>query len=366
MVEVTPELVLDRLRAAGGRLELEGLDQESLAVWRHAAKVAKLRLLRAGPQRLRTWSSPDGISLLLVEVGRQGVESPALAPSETPPPQWVPPPRPRPRTQEFLGRTVPVPSSVRRPHPMVEDLIEALDYPERMIYQHRPYLMPNKRRPIQRMRQIWQAIITEAEFRGYETLFQHNRRDHYDSGQLILRIDRDDFPIRLNGERGQPLQLTIREVHPGRRRGYDTWTDTPDNPLHEQLGEVFTHIERWADLLIERREADRRRELQHMRERERREAEARRQFAEDHRRKTIQARIGERQFADDARAYAAALLAVADDLQPDRAEKVRAWAQWILRHADQVDPRLNREGMPKTPKPERDDLRPYLPPGHWY
>ncbi|WP_434742729.1 hypothetical protein [Micromonospora sp. SH-82] len=360
---VTAELVLDRVREAGGRLSLEALDEVTLAGWRHAAKVARLRLLRAGPQRLRTWSSPGGMSLLLVEVDRQGVESPVMPPPETPTRQWVAPPRPRPRTREFLGRVVPVPSTVRRPHPIVEDLTEALDYPERMIYQDRPYLMP-RRRPMQRMRQIWQAIITEAEFRGYETLFQHNRRDHYDRGHLILRIDREDFPIQLSGEQGKPLLLTITQVHPARRRGYDTWTDTPDTPLRTQLGEVFTHVERWADLLIERREADRRRELQYMRERERREIEARRQFAENHRRTTIQARIGERQFANDARAYAAALLGVAGDLRPDRADPVRAWADWILRYADRVDPRLNPEGVPKTPKPGRDDLRPFLPPGH--
>lgn len=362
-MEVTPELVLDRVRAAGGRLELTGLDEATLEAWRHAAKTAKLRLLRAGPHRLRTSSSPGAMSLLLVQVDRHGVEAPAKP--QPVQPTRVAPPRPRPRTQEFLGRIVPAPPTVRRPHQIVEDLTEALDHPERMIYENRPYLMPNKRRPLQRMRQIWQAIITEAEFRGYETQFQHNQRDRYDSGQLILRIDRDEFPIQVYGERGQPLRLTIKETHPARRRGYDTWTDTPDKPLHKQLGEVFTHIERWADLLIERREAEQRRERQRMRERDRREADARRQFTEDHRRTTIQARIAERQFADEARAYAAALLAVAADLRPARAEKVRAWAEWILSHADQVDPRLNREGMPTTPKPERDDLRPYLPAGHW-
>ncbi|MDZ5447388.1 site-specific integrase [Micromonospora sp. 4G57] len=213
-MEVTPELVLDRVRAAGGRLKLEGLDKESLAAWRHAAKVAKLRLLRAGPQRLRTWSSPGGMSLLLVEVDRQGVESSPLAPPDQPTREWAPPPRPRPRTQELLGRIVPVPSTVRRPHQLVQDLTDALDYPERMIYQHRPYLMPNKRRPVQRMRQIWQAIITEAEFRGYETLFRHNRRDHYDSGQLILRIDWEPFPFLRRGE-AAGLRWSEVDLHAG-------------------------------------------------------------------------------------------------------------------------------------------------------
>ncbi|WP_157756943.1 hypothetical protein [Plantactinospora sp. KBS50] len=53
-------------------------------------------------------------------------------------------------------------------------------------------------------------------------------------------------------------------------------------------------------------------------------------------------------------------------MEPYRAQEVRAWSTWILHHADRVDPRLSREGMPTAPKSERDDLRPYLPAGHCY
>jgi hypothetical protein len=183
-----------------------------------------------------------------------------------------------------------------------------------------------------------------------------------------VRIGRDDFPLALYGERGKSLTLRITERHPQRRRGYDSWTDSEDDPLHKKLGEIFTHIERWADLLIRQREAEHRRELEVQQRREQAEAEARRQFAEDHRRTVIARRLAEVRLTDDVRAYSAALLAAADKLDDEsRAEQVRAWARWASEHADRMDPRRTWEGMPKTPKPSHDELRPYLPNGgYWY
>jgi hypothetical protein len=142
-MEVTPEVVLERVRAAGGRLVLEGMDEDSLAAWRRAAKVAQLRLLRAGPQRLRSWSTPGKVMLFLAEVDGRGSEVPRAAPAEPSSRTCVPPPRPRPRTQEFLGRVVPVPSSLRRPHPIVEELTKAVDFPDRMANLYRSYPMPS-------------------------------------------------------------------------------------------------------------------------------------------------------------------------------------------------------------------------------
>src|SRR4029077_20433799 len=104
-----------------------------------------------------------------------------------------------------------------------------------------PGAPPRRRHPLVTMRRIWQAIINEAEFRGYSVHYQRER-DNYDHGKLVVRIGEDDFPLALFGDRGTPLTLRIRERHPHRRRGYDGWTDTDDDPLHKKLGEVFTHI----------------------------------------------------------------------------------------------------------------------------
>ncbi|GIH11211.1 hypothetical protein Rhe02_92780 [Rhizocola hellebori] len=196
--------------------------------------------------------------------------------------------------------------------------------------------------------------------------FQPGGRNAYDRGRLVIRIDWDDFPLDLYGDRKTALRLTTTERHPSRRRGNDTWTDTPERPLHKQLGEIFTFIEQWADLLLAQRERERQQELERRRKRDLAEAEAGKQFAEQFRRKTIAARISEVAFAEDARAYAQALAASADGLEAGRSAEVKAWASWITRYADAVDPLLTMAGMPQVPNPSRDDLREFLPRGHWY
>lgn len=364
-MEITPEEVIERVRAAGGRLSLEGVDEDELVAWRHASKVAYLRLLRVGHERLHRSSGLGSLHLYLQRVDEQRPESDPeeLAARMR---EWAPKPV-LPRTAEFLGRVVPVPSKVTNPHPLVEQLVDGLHAPDRMIYGiDYSWRAPSRQYPLVKMRRIWQAIINEAEFRGYSVDFERER-GNYDHGKLVVRIGRDEFPLSLYGTRGKPLTLRTTERHPHRRRGYDGWTDSADDPLHRKLGEVFTFIERWAELLIQQREAQRRRELEAARRRDRAETEARRAFAEDHRRKVIVRRLAEVQFAEDARAYGAALLAAADQLGGPRAEQVRAWAKWVCEHADRVDPRRTLAGVPETPKPTHDELRPYLPHGgYWY
>ncbi|MFV2019249.1 hypothetical protein [Micromonospora sp. LOL_023] len=364
-MEITPEEVIKRVRAAGGRLSLDGVDEEELAAWRHASKVAYLRLLRAGHERLHRSSGPGSVHLYLEQIDE---EPPEPDPEELAARMRESAPEPvLPRTAEFLGRTVPVPSKVTNPHPLVEQLVNGLHASDRRIYgPDYSWRVPRRRYPLLKMRRIWQALINEAQFRGYSVHFEPER-DYYDNGKLVVRIGWDDFPLALYGERGKPLTLRMAERHPHRRRGYETWTDSDNDPLHKNLGEVFTFIERWADLLLQRREAERRSEMEALRRREQAEAEARREFAEDRRRQVIAQRLAEVQFAEDARAYGAALQAAADQLDHPRAEQVRAWAQWVSEHADRIDPRRTLAGMPKTPKPTHDELRQYLPKGgYWY
>jgi hypothetical protein len=366
-MEITADQVIERVRAAGGRLTVEGVSDDELDAWRHASKVAYLRLLRVGHERLHRSSGlrPGSLDLYLERIDE---EPPEPDPDELAARMrdWAPKPV-LPRTAEFLGRVVPARATVTHPHHLVEELVEGLHAPDKMIYgRDYSWRVPTRQYPLAKMRRIWQAIVTEAEFRGYSVRFERESRS-YDQGTLVLSIGPDAFPIALYGKRGEPLTLRITQQHPRRRRGYDSWTDSPDDPLHTKLGEIFTHIERWADLLIQQREAQHQQELQAHRRREQAEAKARRRFAEDHRRTVIARRLEEVQFAEDARAYSGALLAAADQVEEPRAEQVRAWARWAGEHAERVDPRRTPKGMPKTPKPTRDELRPYLPNGgYWY
>jgi len=76
-----------------------------------------------------------------------------------------------------------------------------------------------------------------------------------------------------------------------------------------------------GDLLVEQRAREERREEETLRRRERDLAKARRQFAEDHQ---IAQRVAEVWFVDDARAYSVAPATGAEELEPARAEQVRA------------------------------------------
>ena len=350
-MEITPELVLERVRAAGGHLSLQDLDDEELAAWRRAAKTAQLRLLRAGHERLRRHGGPGQLKLYLVRTDRKAADTAGT---------WSPPEPVRPRTVEFVGRRVPVPSKVDQPHPMLERLEEAMDWPERMQRGRWNSWSPmSPRRPAQRMRRIWQAIIDEALFRGYAVAFAHNRRDHFDRGQLVTEIGWDRFPLDLYGDRTTRLRLLIADPH-RRRRGDGTWTDSAEHPLEGQLGEVFTYIERRADRLVAQRDEERRRALEQRRQEEQAEAEARQHFAADHRRRVLTERLAAGRVAEDARGFGRALLAVAEGLEPDRAEQVRTWADWAFGYAQRTDPLLTLSGVPATPNPTREDLLPYL------
>src|SRR6185503_1455242 len=62
---ITAKLVLERVWEAGGELRLSDLDEAELAAWWRAAKVARLRLLRAGRHRLNRWSGDGTLRLVL-------------------------------------------------------------------------------------------------------------------------------------------------------------------------------------------------------------------------------------------------------------------------------------------------------------
>lgn len=346
---------MERVRDAGGHLQLVGLDEEELAAWRRASKIVQLRMLRAGHERLRRRSGPGRLTLYLTR-------------TDIPPPRARPPAARQavavavPRTAEFLGRRVRVPARVTAPDPLLAELEASLDWPERSMRLRWGGWDPvSPRCPVQRMRRIWQGIVNEARHRGYSVRVTHDRRDHTDRGQLVLTIGRDEFPLSLYGDRRTTLQLSTPASRPTRRRRLDTWTDGQDGRrLETVLGEVFTHLERRAEILIEERAQQQRRQDEIRAAEDRRVAAAVLRFAEQERRTTVTHRLAAAQLADDARAYAAALLDAATGLEPVRAAAVAEWAQWASHYADRTDPRRTLTEMPAPRTPTREELRPYL------
>jgi hypothetical protein len=358
--DITPEWVLEQLRRAGGQLRLVGLDAAELAAWRRSAKVAQLRLLRVGRQRLYRWAGDGELTLKLGLLPEPDADDDDTLTDEEiehvlrarEPPPVVP------RTAEFRDRHVPLPSKAASTDPLVQELLQALDRQERRLYGYHYQIMA-RRKPVVRMRRLWQAIINEARFRGYTVHVSQNHRDAYDAGGLVVRIGPDDCKIHLDGDTVTPLRLRVSTDPPQRRDRGDAWTDADGVSVEQRLGEVFTRIEQLAEQQIEQREAQRCRDERQRQARLAAETRARQAFAEDHRRRVIAQRIEEVRYTDDVRAYGQRLRAAVGRAPEGRRDAVRAWAQWAEQYAESIDPRCTLAGAPVVPDPDWSQLRSY-------
>ena len=177
-------------------------------------------------------------------------------------------------------------SKVTKPHPLVEELTAAVERIDQMWReQYGPFTrLAALRRPIVRMRRIWQGLITEALFRGYTVYIERDRSDRHDSGRLAVQIGLDVYDIVLRGDSTTPLCLWVPDDTQRRRRG-DTWTDKGGGPIEQRLGEVFTTIERRAERAIEQRAEQERRDAERRRQWKSVMAEATTRYEEDQRRR---------------------------------------------------------------------------------
>jgi hypothetical protein len=360
---VTPEEVLERVAAAGGHLVLNDLDVDELAEWRHAARVAQLRLWRTGSARLRRWTQGTTLGISVID--------PSAPPK--PPRTKGSATRKRPDVevsggrQDFTGRTVRVPSRLPvDPDPLVVEMKEGME--RRDADRWRPYgqrafvreWIPDvPRQKSGRMLRIWQGIVDEATFRGYRVRVGGDRGTH-----VAIVAGRDEFAATSGGTQ-HGLWLRLRPdpapYEHGAPRSRDVhWSDSPEQPLELQLGSLFDRLEKMIQAVVEWREEEARQAAERRRCWKIAMAEARAQFAEQHRRDTLQQRIDMAAEVDHIHAYCAALRAAAKHADPSRREDILAWAGWAATYADEVDPIPTRAGMPAQPTPQPDDLSPYL------
>lgn len=353
--QITPEEVLNRVAASGGHLLLEGLKPDELKAWRHAARTAQLRLLRAGTARLSKWTSGNSL--------RISVSDPTAPPK---PPRQTSSPKPAPKSQDhgdFIGRGVRVPSKLPKvPHALVVEMQDGMA--RRDADRWRPYhsraFVPDwipdvPRQKTGRMLRIWQAILDEAGFRGYRVRIGGQRRGEH----VTIEASRDEFKLTGGGTQNG-LWLKFHPEEGYRRQKNTSWSDAEDRPLEQQLGAMFDRLELMIKAAVERREEEDRQAAERQRRWEAAMAKARKQFAEQHRKDALRERIDEAREAEDIRACAAALRCSAETVDPSRRDDVIAWATWAQTYADEIDPVRNRAGTPATPEPGRDDLAPYL------
>jgi hypothetical protein len=274
------------------------------------------------------------------------------------------PPPVLPRTAEFLGRRVPVPSKEKSGHPQVARLVTVTELADRLADSHYgTYSIPLIRRhPMIRMRRIWQAIVNEAAQRGYETRVHEEGHGARLSATLVVVIGKDQYRVDLHGDTTTPLRLSIPGDDPRSSPHAEEWTNACGGPIEQRLGEVFTRIEQRAERAIERRDENLRRDEERHQQWNAAMGYAHAAYAEDHRSATIAQRIADIGYAQDIRGYCEALRARAADLPDPRSAEVLAWAQWAAQYAVSIDVRQTGAGMPATPDPKPEELKPYLGP----
>jgi hypothetical protein len=353
--EITPEEVLDRVAKAGGHLVLDNLDSEDLAAWRRAARTAQLRLLRAGSARLSKRTSDNTLRISLIDP--TAPPKPRRQASPT-----VPASDSRHR-DDLVGRTIRVPSKLPEdPHPLVAEMQEGMMRrdADRWRPHHSRAFVPDwipdvPRQKTGRMLRIWQAILDEAKFRDYQVRIGGQRR-----GECVtIEAGWDGFSL-VSGGTQNGLWLRLHPDERSHSRKDPSWSDASGKPLEQQLTVMFDRLELMIKTAVEQREEQARKADERRHRWEAAMAVAREQFAEQHRRDTLSARIEEAADVEDIRAYAAALRNAAVSVDSSRRADVIAWATWAQTYADEADPVHNHAGMPTTPKPAPDDLAPYL------
>ncbi len=278
--------------------------------------------------------------------------------------------------------TIPIPSELRRPHPLVtatrqaatkerpnEDGRISVGGSEGVIW------LTVSREQLRRALLVAQAIFNEAKRRGYDVEPVKGRGYGHHSGVGVV-IRGHAYPIEIT-ELQDKVPLTEEELAEWDRREakkhYFDWQKKPERPTHKKVPNGYLRIslpsgwngarnnfsegprggiERRLPTLfeeLERRaeEDDRRQEEWARREEERRQQEAVR--AERERLQRIEAARVERlktgiaswRLAQETREYVAALRQRLPGLSDEDRERIVAWCDWAEAWADRTDPVAN-------------------------
>ncbi|HTW11394.1 MAG TPA: hypothetical protein VME01_01515 [Solirubrobacteraceae bacterium] len=251
------------------------------------------------------------------------------------------------------------------------------------------------RRQLQRATRLVQAIVTEAEARGWavdSATESENEIGLIDwssakDGHIVVDAGDQRFWLRLQEEgviTRDPLEDDDETLYDrdgtGRlklelrwgewfTRQQTRWADRESAPLEDRLDAVFREIDERAEE-ARRQAAEKRARAERMAAAERAQALAREQewtlhmararerYFQAKRADALRAQTETWEEATRMRAYCDALAAA----RPDDQETAE-WIAWARRFADQIDPTATRQRMPQVDEPAPGALQAFLPEG---
>jgi hypothetical protein len=290
--------------------------------------------------------------------------------------------------QPVPAPTIDVPDTLNRPHRLVRATRAAWGRSQSVAdTRDKPDVIPVfvSRAQADRTLRIMQAVLAEAERRGYEaetrTDFHRGEAVH----SLVIVIRGQDFPLAVTERKAKvPHEATPQEV---RKKERYPWTQFPkfdeefdgrlviSAPAHSRWSHSYSHSDgaRWAlesrlgrllqDLEDLAADTERREQEQKQREAEQRRrwysilAEARQQQVERHRATVLTEQVQRWRQAAEIRAFCQAARARANSSTPAIEEE---WLRWAEAHATSTDPLQSPLQPPPDPPATREALRDLL------
>jgi hypothetical protein len=279
---------------------------------------------------------------------------------------------------------IPVPAQLRNPHTVVKRLQGEDGLQLTKAVQPRAF-------------RLIQALLTEAERRGYRTRFsrpgqqyRHNRGYSAEEGHFIVAVQGHEFGVRLSQEIDrtphtptpaeerrtardswfripaydeQPSKRLAISLTNGRQYRQSTWTDNDKHELEVWLPQILQEIELRAGLAEQEHLEQERAAAERERLWKEAMSKAEHKYAEDHRAKVLKEQLKRWKLARELDAYLTELRAAASALSGEDERDAEAWIAWAEQYRMEIDPAATRIAMPKVPKPRSDDLAAYLPQG---
>jgi hypothetical protein len=353
---ISPGELLAQLEAGGGSLRIPNPSAEVRAAWRRAIHGLSVDGGLPPDNRLRHAGRDQGDMVI------------HLVPVD---------PAPVPRS------SVAVPPRLSRPHPMIVATqanmrtlrIFAGFFDGRRLQGSLRIRVSQEQ--LNRALRIGHALFDAAEHRGLEVRVGQSggaciaAKGHEYEITIVEEMDRTPrMPSRSEGRmRVDPwsrdsthdvspsgrLQLQLPDRYNGDRR---TWSDRARWRLEDKLGDVLAEIERRSEIDEERRLEQERQARERHDMWKRAVAQATLQLVDEHREGVLRRQVTAWRFAEDIRAWSSATRANLADR--DGCDGTNEWLSWADAYADRIDPILRPTGMPTTPKPTPESLRPFL------
>lgn len=269
--------------------------------------------------------------------------------------------------------TVPVPSQLRAPHPVIARLRED---------EHR-LVMPQARR--RRCLLILQGLAAEAERRGHavhdEPVPEHQKNRPYTylgtryrstysrrDGAIRIAIGKFSYAVTIAEESPQTTdaekaERLVAEITLYRSHGRQCrWADRKRWKVENLLGKILSELEKRAAEDAQHKVEEERAKTERRRRWELAIAEARRKAHEAHNAAALREQTSHWRESQEINAYCRALAERIDREPPHSpgVREAREWLSWACVHAASVDPLQTLPARPEPPELRPEDLKPYL------